>query len=60
MNDKAFYRTLIASLLILICATFLIASNAEKKARVQETEIAALTDTVLYLIETTQENKNAN
>ena len=60
MNDKAFYRTLIASLLILICATLLIASNAEKKARVQETEIAALTDTVLYLIETTQENKNAN
>ena len=60
MNDKTFYRTLIASLLILICATFLIASNAEKKARLQEIEIAALTDTVLYLIETTQENKNAN
>ncbi len=51
---------IIAVIVCLLTLTVEIIDTSREQAHIQETEMVALKETVLYLIETTQENKNAN
>ena len=59
MRESIIDRILVITIFTSLMASFLIVTREEEKSRIQETEMVALKDTVLYLIEI-QEMKNAN